>query len=333
MSRPPDVDVVIALYRPGVWIAGCLDSVRAQRDVAPHTILVDDDPRSPLAASLAAGMPDAVAVGTSRNRGYAAANNAGIAAGSAPFVLCLNQDARLAPDYLARLVALMRSSPQVGSASGKVLTIGSPTSRSEGILDSAGLEMRAARRAVDIGQGTRDDARFDGIREVFGVSAAAGLFRRSALEAVAEAGAVFDESFFMYKEDVDVAWRLRRAGFSACVDGRAVAYHGRSAAGPRRRGGLSGLVAIWRNERAKPKQIRRLSWRNQMLLIAKNESSASIGAALPRLMRMQILHACADLVLDPIGGLVNRLRLIPRIRKSVAQRDGRFTIDLRRWLP
>ncbi len=213
VSLTPDVDVVIALHRPGTWIDACLESVVSQRDVAVRTILVDDDPSSPLAASLAAAMPNGVAITTTRNRGFAAANNAGIAAGDAPFVLCLNQDARLAADYLARLVAVLESSPRVGSASGKILRVHSPTGRTDGIIDSAGLEMRAGRRAIDIGQGSRDDSQFDGQREVFGVSAAAAVYRRSALDAVSSDGQVFDESFFMYKEDVDLAWRLRRAGY------------------------------------------------------------------------------------------------------------------------
>ena len=100
--------------------------------------------------------------------------------------------------------------------------------------------MRAGRRAIDIGQGSRDDSRFDGQREVFGVSAAAALYRRSALDAVSSDGQAFDEAFFMYKEDVDLAWRLRRAGYAACVASEAVAYHGRTAAGRPPRDGMAG---------------------------------------------------------------------------------------------
>jgi GT2 family glycosyltransferase len=333
VTANPDVDIVIALHRPGAWIDGCLASVRAQRDVVTRTILVDDDPSEALAASLAAVVPNAVAIGTTRNRGFAAANNAGIAAGAAPYVLCLNQDARLAPDYLSRLVALLSSSPRLGSASGKVLRIHSPSGRADGVIDSAGLEMRAGRRAVDLGQGSPDDGRFDGQHEVFGVSAATGLYRRTALDAVSTAGEVFDESFFMYKEDVDLAWRLRRAGFGACVDGGAVAYHGRSAAGPPPGGGLPGLLALLANERAKPTRIRRLSWRNQLLMVAKNESRDSIGSALMPLVHAQLQHAVADLLLDPAGGLVNRLLLTRQIPRAIARRSGRYSVDLSRWLP
>jgi GT2 family glycosyltransferase len=332
VSPQPDVDVVIALYRPGAWIDGCLASVRAQQDVWVRTILVDDDPASPLAESLASTMPDAIAIASTRNRGFAAATNAGIAAGSAPFVLCLNQDARLAPDYLARLIPLFRSTPRLGAAAGKLLQLSSPTGAADGTIDSAGLMMQSGRRAIDVGQGQLDRAQFDGRTEVFGVSAAAGLYRRAALDAVSNAGAVFDESFFMYKEDVDLAWRLRRAGFIAWVDGEAIGYHGRSAGRQPVRGGVAGLLALWAQERAKPRRVRQLSWRNQMLLIIKNEGRDSIGAALLPLSLVQVMHGCADLVLDPIGGLVNRLRLITLIPHALRRRDGRFSADLGRWL-
>jgi GT2 family glycosyltransferase len=332
VSPQPDVDVVIALYRPGAWIDGCLASVRAQRNVAVRTILVDDDPDIPLAESLASTMPDAIAISSTRNRGYAAANNAGIAAGSAPFVLCLNQDARLAPDYLARLIALFRATPRLGAAAGKLLQLSTPSGTTDGTIDSAGLMMQDGRRVIDVGQGQVDRAQFGGRTEVFGVSAAAGVYRRAALDAVSTAGAVFDESFFMYKEDVDLAWRLRRAGFTAWVDGEAIGYHARSAGRQPIGGGLPGLLGLWAQERAKPTHVRRLSWRNQMLLIIKNEGRDSIGAALLPISLVQVMYACADLVLDPIGGLVNRLRLIALIPRALRQRDGRVTADLGRWL-
>jgi GT2 family glycosyltransferase len=333
VSRSPDVDVVIALHRPGAWIDACLASLRSQRDVALRTILVDDDPAAPMASALAETMTDGLAIPTTQNRGFAAATNAGISAGDAPYVLCLNQDASLAPDYVVRLVTLMRSTPELGSASGKILRVRSPVGPADGTLDSAGLEMRPGRRAVDLGQGAVDDGRFDGEREVFGVSAAAALYRRSALERVACEGAVFDDSFFMYKEDVDLAWRLRRAGYEARVDGDALAYHGRSAAGPPPGRGIGGLLAILTHEWAKPKHIRRLSWRNQLLLIVKNESPGSIDEAFGQLVRAQVLHACADVILDPIGGVMNRIRVLPQLPGALARRDGRYGVDVDRWLP
>ena len=332
MTAQHDVDVVIALYRPGAWIDGCLASVRAQERVAVRTILVDDDPVTPIASSLATTMPDAIAIRATENRGFAAANNAGIAAGSAPFVLCLNQDARLSPTYLNRLTTLLRGNPRIASASGKLLRLPSPTEPSDGTIDSLGLAMEPGRRAIDLGQGEPDSTAPDGTCEVFGVSAAAGLYRRSALEAVSTDGLVFDESFFMYKEDVDLAWRLRRAGYIACVDRDAIGYHGRSAGRPSNDGGVAGFLRLWAHERAKPKRVRRLSWRNQMLLVMKNEGVSSIGPGLAPMALVQLLHACADLVLDPIGGLANRVRLVPQIPRAIRQRDGRFTADLRRWL-
>lgn len=332
MTRP-EVDVVVTLYRPGAWIEGCLASVRAQSDVRVRTILVDDNPAVPLARKLATTMPDAIGLECTQRRGFAAANNAGIARGDAPIVVCLNQDARLAENYLGRLLSRFTAMPELASASGKLLHQPSPESQPDGLIDSAGILMLPGRRTVDEGQGELDDGRFDGWREVFGVSAAAGAYRRSALEAVSNGSTVFDETFFMYKEDVDLAWRLRRAGFTAGVDGAAIAYHGRSVGRSLPRSGLLGpMVMLWMQERAKPTRVRRLSWRNQMLLILKNESAASLASALPALIAMQIAHACVDLFLDPVGGLLNRWKLMVRLPEALRSRTGLGSVDLSRWL-
>src|ERR671924_1039651 len=124
------------------------------------------------------------------------------------------------------------------------------------MIDSVGLRMGRARRAADIGQGEPDDGRFDAWREVFGVSAAAALYRRAALEAVSDDGQIFDERFFMYKEDVDLAWRLRLRGYRAGVDGVAIGWHARGssrvAPDERLAPALRRVTAPWLQERGQP---------------------------------------------------------------------------------
>lgn len=331
----PRVDVVIALFRPGSWIEACLESVAAQHGVQPHLILVDDDPGEPLAARLAAAYGgDAEAIETRRNRGFAAATNSGISAGRSPLVLCLNQDARLAHDYLERLVARFKSDDHLAAVSGKLLHVAAPGDPPDGLIDSAGIGFRRGRRGTDIGQGAVDDGRFDGWREVFGVSAAAALYRRDALQRVARGGRVFDERFVMYKEDVDLAWRLRRAGYAAGVDGTAIALHGRGVGRPPRVSApLAFLRRLWIQERGKGSRARRLAWRNQMLMQIENESVASLGQALPWLFAVQAAHAAFDLALDPIGGLTNRARMLVEAVDHMRSRDPRFRgADLGEWL-
>jgi GT2 family glycosyltransferase len=77
-----------------------------------------------------------------------------------------------------------------------------------------------------------DVGQFDREEEVFSACGAAALYRRRALESVARSGGeVFDERLFMYCEDVDLGWRLQRAGWGCWYAPRAVVYHVLSATG------------------------------------------------------------------------------------------------------
>ncbi len=351
----PEVDVVVPLFRPGAWLARCLASVRGAVGIDARIALVDDTPGDAVVAAFAAASPDVRLLAMDRNAGFAAAANAGIAAGSAPYVLLLNQDAAVSPDYAARLVARMEADPRLASASGKLLHAdddGMP----DGLVDSCGLEVRRGRRVVDTGQGDPDDGRYDGCREAFGVSAAAALYRRAALEAVAVRGAVFDPRFVMYKEDVDLAWRLRAAGWTSAVDGAAVGLHARGAerapdarpgphdgrprdaeraedAAPR---SIESVARILRQERVKSRRVRQLAWRNQLLLLLKNEEADDLARSLPDVVLVQAAYAVTGLLVDPWGTLMARARflgdVVPALRARRAWRRSRTTA-VGDWLP
>ena len=126
---------------------------------------------------------------------------------------------------------------------------------------------------------------------MFGVCAAVVLYRREALEHVARGSEVMDPRFVMHKEDVDLAWRLQRAGFSAGVDGDAVAFHARGTAraadsDTNESAPIVGRVrAILRQERQKSRMVRRLAWRNHLLLIIKNDTPSDSAASSGRCWR------------------------------------------------
>lgn len=334
----PTIDVVIPVHKPGSWLAPCIKSVLDSRGVDVRVTVVDDLPGDPDVSSFVHGLDKVHLVVPSRNLGFAAAVNRGLAAGHARLVFVLNQDAQIDPDLLARLAARIEADGTLGSLAGKNLHLEAPGSAPDGIIDSAGIEFRRGRRAVDIGQGEADTGQFDGWRDTFGVCAAAAMYRRSALDEVAENGEVLDESFFMHKEDVDLAWRLRRAGYRAGVDGAAVAYHAR---GTRRasdlvgnRGPLRALPALIAAERAKGSRIRRLAWRNQLRMVIKNESAPGLARSITWLMAYQAGYAVVGLLLDPIGTIVDRFRFLFEAPALLARRArGGRRVDLPGWLP
>jgi GT2 family glycosyltransferase len=336
MTRPL-VDVVVPVYRPGHWLAACLSSVTESTGVNVRLFVVDDTPGDPDVTDEVAGLEGAGLIVLDENRGFAAAANRGISAGTAPYVLLLNQDARVEADFLERLSKRLRADLRLAAVSGKVLHQSSPDVSPDGTIDSAGLEFRRGRRAVDIGQGEADDGRYNGYREVFGVCAAVALYRRSALEAVVEPTGVFDETFFMHKEDVDLAWRLRRAGYAAAVDGGAVAYHARGTRRAndlrdgRKLGVLSSLITA---ELAKNAAVRRLAWRNQLFMIVKNEALGDLRRSIGWIALYQLAYALAGIVLDPAGAVVSRLRFVGDIPSLPERRSRRRSVvPLSQWLP
>lgn len=219
-----------------------------------------------------------------RNRGFAYAHNQGIRYAiehwsendySDRFVLVTNPDVILAPDYLARVMALVTEEPTVGSYGGKLLRAFGENLLDEALketvrsdhLDSTGLHASRSRIFTDRGAGEMDTKQYDHQRKVFGISGALALYRASALKDVGLDDEYFDNDFFAYKEDVDLAWRLQTAGWQARYVPEAKAYHYRGMYGAEKAG-------IWQkiaNRRKKSVSRNYYSTRNQLAVLIKNQ--------------------------------------------------------------
>lgn len=158
-----------------------------------------------------------------RNRGFAGGHNVGLERCTTPYVLILNPDAVLLGDGAEQLLAVF-TNERVGAAQGKIFR-----DEQRRILDSCGIVMTAALNGADRGAGTVDRGQYDRPADIAAVTGAAGLYRLSALRAIAHrSGEIFDEDFFAYKEDVDVGWRLRRAGWRIVYRPFPLALHARA---------------------------------------------------------------------------------------------------------
>lgn len=340
-SGLPAIDVVIPVYLPGPWLDTCLGSVFGSRGVSVRVWVVDDLPGDPRVREVALAHEGVKLIVSPRNLRYASAANLGIAAGSSEYVLLLNQDARVDPACLARLAGWLRADPSLGVVGCRVLHQPSPDEAPDGLVDSMGIEMRRGRRAVDIGQGERDGPQWLGRRRVFGVCAAVALYRRDALQQVARGVNVFDARFVMHKEDVDLAWRLQRAGFGAGIDGDVVAFHAR---GTKRLSDLEAPDAarfanrarsVLRQERRKSASVRRLAWRNHLLLLIKNDTPAGLRTHFIPILELQLGYLVTGLLLDPWGTIAGRLAAIgPLVAALLERRSWQPTgrIGAQPWL-
>lgn len=186
----------------------------------------------------------------------------------APFVLVLNDDAFLAPNYLEVLMADMEAKPQCASAVGLIFRC-QPNERPnaprpEDKIDTAGLDYHALGHIVDRQAGQVYGAVSSHVRDaqdIFGISGAIALYRRTAIDAVSPDATLFDPTFFMYKEDVDLALRLKHGGWTAWFNPNAVAWHERAIKEEGR-----GFFARLKAERKRPPYLRKMSYRNQWMI-------------------------------------------------------------------
>lgn len=240
-SRPA-ISVVIPTWKGRAWLPDCIASLRAQTLPQAEIIVVDNGSRDGSAGWLAA-QDDLRVITNPKNIGFAAAANQGFRAATAPFIALLNDDTRPDPRWLEALVQPMLADERIGACASLLVFADRPAT-----VQSAGIAMDRAAIAWDrLGGCPVAEAQQPG--EVFGASGGAALYRRAMLDEVG----LFDERFFAYLEDVDLAWRARTAGWRCVYVPVALVYHVTSA--------TSGEGSPFKKQ---------LLGRNKVWLVAKN---------------------------------------------------------------
>ena len=317
------VSVALITFDSAQYLRRCLAGIAQQRDVEISLIVVDNASRDASVEIVRAGKPDATVILNDVNRGYSAAVNQALLEADEEFVLFLNPDVFLEPDYLSLTVAALREGGEAfGSATGKLLRGTGPDISPTGLIDSKGIRMTRSGRHLDIGAGLPDDGMEWGPHEVFGVSGAAAVHKTSFLRDVAIGGETLDEDFFAYREDADLAWRGRLLGWRALYVPSALAYHVRRV-----------TPAV---RRTLPPELNRHSVKNRFLLRLKNEGwlLALRNAPFELARDLIVLGAAMTVERTSLPAFVwlwrERKRLLAR-RRAVQSRRRVRDADLARW--
>lgn len=200
----PWVRIALVTFNSGAFTQSCVDALAKQTDGEFEALIIDNN--STDGAIDALRLPDArfTLVRNRDNNGFAGGTNQGLKNGVSPYVMSLNPDARLAPDCLERLRAATVTYPDIAMLS-PVLWQSEARDTADGAGDTLSIFGIAWRNAH--GQLIAPDA-LSQPNEIFGPTGAAALYRRDAF--AREDG--FDERFFCYFEDIDLALRLRARG-------------------------------------------------------------------------------------------------------------------------
>lgn len=208
------ISVVIPNYNGKRYLEGCLSSLSAQTFRDFEVILADNGSSDGSAEYVAEKFPMVRIVKNGANLGFAAGVNSGIRSARGEFILALNNDTAADEDLLRSLAGAMDSDQGVGMCASKMLFL-------DGRINSVGICLSRSGAAWDRGMGEEDEGQYEEPCEVFGPSAGAGLYRREMLDEVG----LFDEDFFMYMEDVDLAFRGRLAGWRCLYVPEARVHH------------------------------------------------------------------------------------------------------------
>jgi N-acetylglucosaminyl-diphospho-decaprenol L-rhamnosyltransferase len=194
--------------------ARCLEHLG--RQTTPHEVIVcDNGSTDGTPERLRTSFPDARLVELGANVGFPAACNRGVNAGSSDVVVLLNNDVECRPEFLEHLVAPFRDDERLGSVTSLLLAPGEQRIESFGLAVDPTLAGYPRLRGLP----AREAQATNPI--LIGPSGAAGAYRRRAWDDVGG----LDEGVFAYAEDVDLALRIRSAGWSTTAVPLAVAIH------------------------------------------------------------------------------------------------------------
>lgn len=209
------LSIVIPSYCREDLLSRCLATTTPNAPAGTQIIVVDDGSKNETISRAASRFAHVEVIRLPRRRGFCVAANVGIRAARGDIVELLNDDTEVQAGWAEAALACF-TDPAVGAVAPLVL-IGPEGRR----IDSAGDRYDLGGAAQKRGHGLPLSAEFLLPRPVFGASAAAGFFRRQALDQVGG----FPEEFSAYFEDVDLAFRLQRAGYQVLFEPRSRVLH------------------------------------------------------------------------------------------------------------
>ena len=252
-----EVGVALANWNGMKYLERCLDSVYAQTCAPREVVVVDNGSTDGSAGWIADRYRQVQLHQNEKNEGFAAGYNKAIAACSQPFVLILNTDVFLAPDFIEQTLAVLAEYPEAGAVTGSVFQEGT------GEWLNSGFYLRPQIRTEHSRNLERPEA-------VFGCSGAVILLRREMLEDIRIDGQYFDEAYFSYGEDIDLAWRAQLLGWQARFTPTARAHHVGSGASDEHLRFID-----------KPAFLQRHLLKNRYLTLVKNTSGGLLPYVLP----------------------------------------------------
>lgn len=225
-SEKPELSIIIVNWNTKDLLRKCLRSIyETVPPIGFQAMVVDNASSDGSAEMVETDFPEAVVIRSDRNLGFSGGNNLGLAKARGNYLMLLNSDAELLPESASGMIQFMRNNPEAGMVGPKLV---SP----DGALQINGQKfptffrevmglLRIHRLIPSVGKAGWGREDFDVNSEVDALAGACMLVRREIVETVGK----LDDKFFMYYEDVDWCYRIKKAGWKIFYLGEAEIVH------------------------------------------------------------------------------------------------------------
>jgi GT2 family glycosyltransferase len=306
--------IIVLTYNAEKYIEDCLQSVFAQTHEDIELIIVDNvskDQSVEIVKNIIRYTKIPVRIIENKtNLGYAGGNNLGIKESGGEYLFIINPDVVLEKDYVGMTIDEFEKNSRVGSVQGKIYQLNDGTKTK--IIDTVGFEFFESGRIIDRGQGEEDKGQFNQGGAIFGANGAAAAYRRMTLNDIKYKEEYFDEDFFCYAEDFDLAWRAKNKGWKCIYAPQAIVWHDRTSS--------KSISGGWKEFRQTRKSqslwLRKISWRNTWLAFIKNLPLK--GFFRPQFLKRQIKFGLYLLFFEPrvLLAKFQIIKLLPKILRK-----------------
>ncbi len=313
------IDVVIPAFNRWDLTSSCLRHLAAQ--TVPHqVIVVDNGSTDGTRAALRGEWPEVRVVALEENHAFTRAVNLGVAAGTGELVVLMNNDVDLQPDCIERLAAPLQEDPRLGSVAAVLVAPG------ERSIDSAGVTSDVTLAGFPRHQGLDPVHAGDPRPVLTGAEGTTAAYRRAAWEQVGG----LDEVINAYMEILDLAWRLRAAGWETTLATGAVGVHlgsatfGRRSPAQRRLAGFSRAYLLRRYGILSRRHAPRALLTEAIVLTADGLIERDLEAVRGRIEGWRAARGLPRRPLPPTAAIDQTISLLGSLalRRGVASRPG-----------
>lgn len=214
------VSIIIVNWNGLRWLKMCLPSLQKQRYKSIEIILVDNASTDGSIAWAQKNHPGVKIIRNNENLGFAEANNVGYRVAKGKYVLLLNNDTIVQPDFLVELVKKTESAPDIAGAQSKLLLMDDHSR-----LDAVGAFLTPTGFLFHWGFRKKNGRKYDKTENLYTAKGAAMMFRRDILRAVEMDNCILDPAYFAYFEETDLCHRIWLTGNRIVYAPKSVIFH------------------------------------------------------------------------------------------------------------